>query len=127
MNETHLCKDDTINTSMLGFDDRYIMFRKDRNNNGGCVMVLVHKDVNPKHIVTHIGVEALIIQVKYNSEHIYVISVYQSQNHPVNTWVNDMTCLINIYLDRKLCVVGDLNEDISSGDASLPKHSMFVK
>ena len=55
-------------------------------------MVLVCKDVNPKHMVTHIGVEGLIIQVTYNVEHIYVISIYQSQHHPVNAWVNDMTC-----------------------------------
>ena len=34
--------------------------------------------------------------------------------------------LINIYWDRKLCVTGDMNEDISSGDASIPIHSMFT-
>ena len=40
--------------------------------------------------------------------------------------VNEMTHLINIYQDRNLCVIGDMIEDISSGDASLPIHPMFI-
>ena len=38
--------------------------------NGGGVMVPVCKDVNPKFMVRHVAVEALIIQVTYNGEHI---------------------------------------------------------
>ena len=66
MNETRLCEDDTINPGMLGFDDRYVMFRNDRNKKEGGVIVLVCKDVNPKCMVTHVDVEVLIIQVTYN-------------------------------------------------------------
>ena len=35
---------------MLGFDDTYIVFRIDRNSNGGGVMVVVDKQLQPMQI-----------------------------------------------------------------------------
>ena len=42
-NETHLSSQHTITPEMLGFDNKYIIFRKDRNEHGGGVMILAHK------------------------------------------------------------------------------------
>ena len=46
-NETHLSKSHTVTTEMLGFQDNYEIYQKDRNQNGGGVMLLVHKSLNP--------------------------------------------------------------------------------
>ena len=41
-NETHLSKNQNLTTEMLGFQDNYEIYWKDRNQHGGGVMLLVH-------------------------------------------------------------------------------------
>ena len=117
-NETHLSKSQTVTTEMLGFQDNYEIYQKDRNQNGGGVMLLVHKSLNPQHILTVCSMEVVIIQITVSKEPLYIISVYRSQQYKINNWINDIKQLLNLYKNNKICILGDVNEDLLS---HLPK------
>ena len=65
-NETHISSQHTVTSEMLGFDQEYIIFRKDRNECGGGVMILAHKQLNPKQLLTTSNLELIIIKINVN-------------------------------------------------------------
>ena len=74
-NETHISSQHTITPEMLGFDNEYIIFRKDRNEHGGGVMILAHKQLNPKQLLTSSNLELIIIKINVNNRQLFIISV----------------------------------------------------
>ena len=46
-NETQFCLHQKVALKNLGYDDTYEIFRKDRNEHGGGVMIVVWKCLNP--------------------------------------------------------------------------------
>ena len=62
---------------MLGFDDTYIVFRNDQNNNGGDVMVVVYKQLQPMQILMVSNLEVIIVQVTINKHIMYIVSIYK--------------------------------------------------
>ena len=124
-NETHLSSQHTITPKMLGFDNEYIIFRKDRNEHGGGVMILAHKRLNPKQLLTSSNLEIIIIKINVNKTELFIISVYKSQIHPTNTWTTKMKHLLHLYTNQRLCIMGDMNEDLFSHH-SKPITTMFT-
>ena len=123
-NETHLCSHNAISPEMLGLTEDFEIIWKDRNQHGGGVMVLVHKSLNPRHLLTIGNMEVVVIQITVSTEQLYTVSVYWSQQYKTEPWINDVRHLLNIYKNKKMCLVGDLNEDIT--DVSKPIYNMFT-
>ena len=117
-NETHLSKSHTVTTEMLGFQDNYEIYQKDKNQHDGGVMLLVHKSLNPWHILTACNMEIVTIQITISTETLYITSVYRSQKYKVDNWINNIKWLLNLYKSKKMCILGDVNEDLLS---HLPK------
>ena len=46
-NETHLNTNQNVTPQMIDFDDTYIVYRNDQTSNGGGVMVVVDKQLQP--------------------------------------------------------------------------------
>ena len=111
-NETHLCSKHSFRPEMLGFDDNYIIFRQDRNERGGGVMVLVQKHFHPQCILTASNIEAVVVQTDTETGPLQVISVYRSQKYIHDIWIGEIKNLFNLYQEKKVCVIGDMNEDI---------------
>ena len=110
---------------MLGFDQEYIIFRKDRNEHGGGVMILAHKQLNPKQLLTSSNLELIIIKRNVNNRQLFIVSVYKSQIHPTNTWTTKMKHLLDLYMNQAVCIIGDMNEDLLSHH-SKPITMMFT-
>ena len=110
--ETHISSQHTITPEMLGFDQDYIIFRKDKNAHGGGVMILAHKRLNPKQLLTSSNLELIIIKINVNNRQLFIISVYKSQIHPTNTWTTKMKHLLDLYTNQPVCIIGDMNEDL---------------
>ena len=97
---------------MLGFDGTYIVFRNDWNNNGGGVMVVVDKQLQPMKILMVSNLEVIIVQVTINKHIMYIVSIYKLPQIGTQQWITKLKCILDIYKDCKVCVVGDLNENL---------------
>ena len=123
-NETHLNTCDIVTPNMLEFDDAYSLFRQDRSDGGG-ILVLVHSDVRPRQILTTTDVEVVVLQLSLPDMHLYVMSVYRSPHYFAVNWTNEMSRLLSLYNDKRICVIGDVIDDVSS-NASTPILDMFM-
>ena len=103
-NETHLCSHNAISPEMLGLTEDFEIIRKDRNQHGGGVMVIVCKSLNPRHLVIIGNMEVVVIQITVSTEQLYIVSVYRSQQYKTEPWINDVRHLLNTYKIRK-CVL----------------------
>ena len=111
-NETHLNTNQSVTPQMLDFDDTYIVFRNDQNSNGGGVMVVVDKQLQPMQILMVSNLEVIIVQVTINKHIMYIVSIYKTPQIRTQQWVTELKCILDIYKDCKVCVVGDLNENL---------------
>ena len=112
LNETHLDHNDNIDISMFGLADEYTIIRRDRNSHGGGLIMLVHNRLKPMCIVVDTDIECIIVQINLNSIPFYIMSVYRSPSFPTNTWVQQMNCILESYAEVRLCVFGDINENV---------------
>ena len=112
LNETHLQHSDTLTPDMISLSqDRFIVCC-DHNNRGGGVALMINTNLNPKHIRMQTILEIVVVQISTPMQ-IIVISVYRP---PSNTnWCvhNGMLEVIAQFQNVPICVVGDLNEDVS--------------
>ena len=97
---------------MLGFEDTYIVFRNDQNCNGGGVMVVVEKQLQPMQILMVSSLEIIIVQVTINKHIMYIVSIYKSPQIRTRQWITELKCILDICKDCKVWVVGDLNENL---------------
>ena len=123
-NETCLSPNSVVDLEMFGLDDAYETFHNDRNGKGGGVMMVVHSCFKPKCIMTTTHLEVVIVKLDTNCVPVYVISSYRSPHCSVNVWISEMKCLLSLYNSQKVCVVGDMNEDIIV-DSPMPIQKMF--
>ena len=69
--------------------------------------------------------ELIIIKINVNNRELFIISVYKSQTHPTNTWTTKMKHLLDLYTNQRLCIIGDMSEDLFS-QHSKPITTMFT-
>ena len=83
----------------------------DCNNRGGGVALIINTNLNPKHIRMQTILE-IIVQISEPMQ-IIVISVYRPPSIPIDVFINGMLEVIAQFQNVPICVVGDLNEDVS--------------
>ena len=112
LNETHLQHSDTLTHDIIGLSqDRFIVCC-DHNNRGGGVALIINTNLNPKHIRMNTILEIVVVQISKPMQMI-VISVYRPPSTPIDVFINGMLEIIAQFQDVPICVVGDLNEDVS--------------
>ena len=87
--------------------------------------MLVHSDLRPRQLLTTTDVEVVVLQLSLPDMHLHVKSVYRSPHYFAVNWTNEMSRLLGLYNDKRICVVGDVNDDVSS-NVSTPIHDMFM-
>ena len=90
----------------------------------GGILVLVHSDLGPRKILTTTDVKVVVLQLSLPDMHLYVMSVYRSQHYFTIDWTNEMSRLLGLYNDKRICVIGDVNDVLSN--ASTPILDMFM-
>ena len=80
----------------------------------GGVLVLVHINLRPRHILTTTDIEVVVLQLSLPDMHLYVMSVYTSPHYFAVNCTNEMSKLLGQYNDKRICVIGDVNDDVSS-------------
>ena len=123
-NETFLSPSSDVKLEMFGLDDVYETFRDDRDGKSGSVMMLVHSCFKPKCIMTTCHLEVVIVKLDTGCIPVYIISTYRSPQCSIAAWISEMQHLLCLYHSQKVCVVGDMNEDIIV--ESTPIHKMFT-
>ena len=124
-NETFLSCSSDVNLEMFGLDGAYETFHNDRDGKSGGVMMLVHLSFKPKCIMTTSHLEVVIVKLDTGCIPVYIISAYRSPQCSVAAWISEMQHLLSLYLSQKVCVVGDMNEDIIV-ESPTPIHKMFT-
>ena len=69
-------------------------------------------NLNPKHIRMNTILEVVVVQISKPMEMI-VISVSRPPSTPIDVFINSMLEIIAQFQNVPICVVGDLNEDVS--------------
>ena len=97
---------------MIGLgQDRFIV-HCDHINRGGGVALMINTSLNPKHIRMNTILEIVVVQISKPMQMI-VISVYRPPSTPIDVFINRMLEIIAQFQNVPICVVGDLNEDLS--------------
>ena len=63
INETHLSTTDQLQCDMLNLEQDMEIYRKDRNNNGGGVAVLIHKNSKPQEVSIETTCELVAVKI----------------------------------------------------------------
>ena len=113
LNETHLWHSDTLTPDMKGLSQDRFIVHCDCNNRGGGVALMINLNLNPKHIRMQTILEIVVVQISAPMQ-IIVISVYRPPSTPIDVFINGMLEVIAQFPNLPICVVGDLNEDVSS-------------
>ena len=112
LNETHSQHSDTVTLDMIGLSQDRFIVHCDRNNRGGGVALMINTNLNPKHIRMQTILEIDVVQISAPMQ-IIVISVYRPPSTPIDVFINGMLEVIAQFRNIPICVVGDLNEDVS--------------
>ena len=73
---------------------------------------MINTNLNPKHIRMQTILEIVVVQ-KSEPMQIIVLSVYRSPSTSIDVFINGMLEVIAQFENVPICVVGDLNEDVS--------------
>ena len=110
-NETHLSKSESLDSSMLGMDENFAVFRCDRDEAGGGVALFVRRTLNATQYQVHLPIEAVAVKIQ-NPAPIVIVSVYRPPTTPLKLFIDRFGMLLREMGDEILCIVGDFNEDI---------------
>ena len=112
VNETHLQHTDTLTPDMIGLSQDRLIVCFDHNNRGGGIALVINRNLNPKHIRMETILEIVVVHINVPVQ-IIVISVYRPPSTPLDVFINGMLEVIAQFQNVPICVVGDLNEDVS--------------
>ena len=112
LNETMLSPLTNVKSVELGMSPDMQLFRRDRNINGGGVLLAVHKDLQPVHCILPIlEIEIVIVQIHTPST-LYIVSTYRPSWQLVSQYLKNLQTVLNSLDNHPICIVGDFNEDI---------------
>ena len=97
---------------MIGLSQDRFIVHCDHNNRGGGVALIVSTNLNPKHIRMNTILEIVVVEINEPMQMI-VISVYRPPSTPIDVFINNMLEIIAQFQNVSICVVGNLNEDVS--------------
>ena len=97
---------------MIGLSQDRFIVHCDHNNRGGGVALMINTNLNPKHIRMQTILEIVVVEISAPMQ-IIVISVYRPPSTPIDVFINGMLEVIAQFQNVPICVVGDLNEDVS--------------
>ena len=112
LNETHLQQSDTLTPDMIGLSQDRFIVHCNHNNRGGGVALMINTNLNPKHIRMQTILEIVVVQIGAPKQ-IIVISVYRPHSPPIDVFINGMLEVTAQFQNVPICLVGDLNEDVS--------------
>ena len=113
LNETNLQHTDTLTPDMIGLSQDRLIVHYDHNNRGGGVALVININLNPKHIRMETILEIVAVQINVPMQ-IILISVYRPPSTPLDVFINGMLEVIAQFQNVPVCLVGDLNEDVSN-------------
>ena len=97
---------------MIGLSQDTFIVHCDRNNKEGGVALIVNTNLTPKQIRLNTILDILVVEISEPMQMI-VISVYRPPSTPIDVFMNNMLDIIAQFQNVPICVVGDLNEDVS--------------
>ena len=112
LNETHLGHSDTLTPDMIGLSQDRFIVHCNHSNRGGGFALIVNTNLNLKHIRMNTIFEIVVVEISEPMQMI-VISVYRPPSTPIDVFINNMLEIIAQFQNVPICVVGDLNEDVS--------------
>ena len=110
--KTHLQHTDTLTPDMIGLSQDRLIVHCDHKNRGGGVALVINRNLNPKHIRMETILEIVVVQINVPMQ-IIIISVYRPPSTPLDVFLNGMLEVIAQFQNVPICLVGDLNEDVS--------------
>ena len=101
--------------------ENYKLFRKDRQTNGGGLVIYVRDDI-PCEQLTCFGnsLESLWVQIKQPNSKSFVLScVYRPPSSKVQ-WMEDFSVMLEnpLLIEKECIILGDFNIDLQKGDTS---------
>ena len=112
MSKTQLGHSDTLTPHMIDVSqDRFIVCC-DCNNRGGGVGLIIKTNLKPKHIRINTILEILVVEIS-KPIHMIVISLYRPPSTSIDVFMNNMLHIITQLQNVPICIVGDINEDVS--------------
>ena len=97
---------------MIALSQDRIIVHCYHNNRGGGFALIINTNLNPKHIRMQTILEIVVVQIS-EAMQIILISVYRPPSTPIDAFINGMLEVITQFQNVPICVVGDLNEDVS--------------
>ena len=97
---------------MIGLSQDRLIVCCDCNNRVGGVALIVNTNLNPKHIRMNTILEIVVTEISELMQMI-AISVYRPPSTLIDVFINNMLEVIAQFQNVPICVVGDLNEDVS--------------
>ena len=105
LTETHI--DNTINSRSILNRDDLIFYRKDRNLNGGGVLIAINNILQPKEIATNSNCEIIFVRIKS----CITLCCYYRPNHGID--ISSFTEAVNTVSDQypsdHFILIGDMN------------------
>ena len=97
---------------MIGLSQDRFIVHCDCNKRGGGVAVIINTNLNPKHVRMNTILEIVVVQIHVPMQ-LIVISLYKPPSTSIDVFINSMLEVIAQFQNVPICVVGDLNEDVS--------------
>ena len=111
INETYLSQTDKLTPQIMHLTPDFTIFRKDRNNNGGGVALIVNQSLSPKLITIDTPCEVVVVKMSIPTEMV-IMSTYRPPSTPIHSFTHEMSQIITLFNNMPVCVIGDFNEDI---------------
>ena len=120
--ESHLSANDKLTPSVIGLCNNTEIYRCDRDNNGGGVVICVDSKYRPTVLcVSESGLELVAIQINI-PDRVTIFCTYRPPTYNCETFLQKLCNVLDHYADNPLCIVGDFNEDIlENGDKVIHK------
>ena len=111
-NETYVDETDVLSPQMFRFDNAYSLYQCDHGSNGGGVLVIVDKKLQPHVQKISSTLEAIVLRVMKNDQHMYIVSVYRPPHCDISKWNKEISKILEFYQAYPVSVLGDFNEDV---------------
>ena len=85
---------------------------------------MVDKQLQPHVQKVSSTLEAIVLHVVKNDQHMYIVSVYRPPHCNISKWNKEISKILEFYQSYPVCVLGDFNEDIMLDDVCSVK-TMF--
>ena len=73
---------------------------------------MVDKQLQPHVQKVSSTLEAIVLHVVKNDQHMYIVSVYRPPHCNISKWNKEISKILEFYQSYPVCVLGDFNEDI---------------